>query len=201
MTLCVRCATSRHWCLWPVMGLSPQLWASALLWHHWWISLVDLTGDPLVQSLRGRPTVHHSMMLSTNCTLRSRPTGHHCMMLNKDCMLRNRPTGRHCMVLSTGCMLTELPGMQVAAGYVLHIGQANGAFTVGDKVVCQRDQQRRQRILPNHTFTHVLNYALREVLGDDVHQKGSIVLPDKLRSATHCCCWDRQHGLPFVLPM
>ncbi|KAA6428526.1 MAG: Alanyl-tRNA synthetase [Trebouxia sp. A1-2] len=69
----------------------------------------------------------------------------------------------------------------VAAGYVLHIGQADGAFTVGDKVVCQRDQQRRQRILPNHTFTHVLNYALREVLGDAVHQKGSIVLPDKLR--------------------
>jgi len=85
----------------------------------------------------------------------------------------------------TDCTLTELSGTQVAAGYVLHIGQANGAFTVGDKVVCQRDQQRRQRILPNHTFTHVLNYALREVLGDDVHQKGSIVLPDKLRSVTH----------------
>ncbi|KAL0043139.1 hypothetical protein WJX79_010270 [Trebouxia sp. C0005] len=75
----------------------------------------------------------------------------------------------------------EVQDTQVAAGYVLHIGQADGAFTVGDKVVCQRDQQRRQRILPNHTFTHVLNYALREVLGDAVHQKGSIVLPDKLR--------------------
>ncbi|DBB11178.1 hypothetical protein WJX82_002672 [Trebouxia sp. C0006] len=75
----------------------------------------------------------------------------------------------------------EVQDTQVAAGYVLHIGQADGAFTVGDKVVCQRDQHRRQRILPNHTFTHVLNYALREVLGDEVHQKGSIVLPDKLR--------------------
>ena len=71
--------------------------------------------------------------------------------------------------------------LQVAAGFVLHSGQADGPFSVGDKVVCQRDQQPRQRILPNHTFTHVLNYALREVLGEEVHQKGSIVLPDKLR--------------------
>ena len=66
---------------------------------------------------------------------------------------------------------------------MLHIGQADGGLKVGDRVSCQRDQQRRQRILPNHTFTHVLNYALREVLGDDVHQKGSIVQADKLRYA------------------
>jgi len=43
----------------------------------------------------------------------------------------------------------------------------------------QVDYERRGRIMPNHTMTHVLNWALREVLGDHVDQKGSIVLPDK----------------------
>lgn len=43
------------------------------------------------------------------------------------------------------------------------------------------DYSRRNCIMPNHTFTHVLNHALREVLGDDVHQKGSVVAADKLR--------------------
>lgn len=127
------------------------------------VSLLDLTGGLVVRMFRGWLT------------------GHDCRMLSSVCMLRIRLTRHHCMMVNTGCTLTERSGMQVAAGYVLHIGQADGAFTVGDKVVCQRDQQRRQRILPNHTFTHVLNYALREVLGDAVHQKGSIVLPDKLR--------------------
>lgn len=41
------------------------------------------------------------------------------------------------------------------------------------------DYSRRAQIVPNHTFTHVLNFALRETLGDHVDQKGSIVLPDK----------------------
>ena len=43
------------------------------------------------------------------------------------------------------------------------------------------DYGRRGRIVPNHTFTHVLNLALRDSLGDHIDQKGSIVLPERLR--------------------
>jgi alanyl-tRNA synthetase len=68
----------------------------------------------------------------------------------------------------------------VAAGYVLHVAEAGAApLAVGDKVTVCVDYERRGQIVPNHTLTHVLNWALREVLGEHVDQKGSIVLPDK----------------------
>ncbi|KAL4516656.1 hypothetical protein Ndes2437A_g00784 [Nannochloris sp. 'desiccata'] len=71
----------------------------------------------------------------------------------------------------------------VAAGYVLHICTiTDGAVvSVGDDVTAAIDMDRRNCIMPNHTFTHVLNFALREVLGDHVDQKGSIVQPERLR--------------------
>ncbi|WZZ60031.1 hypothetical protein YC2023_060138 [Brassica napus] len=51
------------------------------------------------------------------------------------------------------------------------------------------DYERRKLIAPNHTCTHMLNFALKEVLGDHIDQKGSIVLPEKLR-------YDFSHGKP-----
>ena len=71
---------------------------------------------------------------------------------------------------------------QVFAGYVMHKGAVTaGAVKVGSSVTMNVDYQRRAKIAPNHSLTHVVNYALRKVLGGDVDQKGSLCDEDKLR--------------------
>lgn len=72
--------------------------------------------------------------------------------------------------------------VQTYAGYVLHTGYlVEGALNVNDEIIATYDELRRWPIRNNHTGTHVLNLALREVLGDGVDQKGSLVAPEKLR--------------------
>ncbi|KAF1992139.1 alanyl-tRNA synthetase [Aulographum hederae CBS 113979] len=88
-------------------------------------------------------------------------------------------TGR---ILVDGEAEVDVQNVQSYGGYVLHTGYMKyGAFSVGDKVLCEYDELRRNPIRNNHTGTHVLNYALREVLGNEVNQKGSLVAPEKLR--------------------
>lgn len=70
--------------------------------------------------------------------------------------------------------------VQVHGGYVIHIGNLEGTINVGDKVKCNIDEAQRRNMMNNHTSTHVLNYALRKVLGE-ADQRGSLVAPDKLR--------------------
>ncbi|TPP57566.1 Alanine--tRNA ligase cytoplasmic [Fasciola gigantica] len=70
--------------------------------------------------------------------------------------------------------------VQCRGGYVLHIGQLEGRMSVGDKVRLTLDSQRRTGLMRSHTGTHVLNFALRKVLGES-DQKGSLVAPDRLR--------------------
>ncbi len=64
----------------------------------------------------------------------------------------------------------------------LHHGKVRvGAVIEGDEAVAEIDGVRRDRIRRNHTATHVLHWALREVLGTHVQQAGSFVSPERLR--------------------
>uniref|UniRef100_A0A1I8J7W1 Alanine--tRNA ligase n=1 Tax=Macrostomum lignano TaxID=282301 RepID=A0A1I8J7W1_9PLAT len=74
----------------------------------------------------------------------------------------------------------------VRGGYVIHVGTTEGEFKVGDELILSVDMQRRKPVMQNHTGTHVLNYALRQVLGVDADQKGSLVAPDRLRFDFAC---------------
>uniref|UniRef100_A0A8C2CRY1 Alanine--tRNA ligase n=1 Tax=Cyprinus carpio TaxID=7962 RepID=A0A8C2CRY1_CYPCA len=69
---------------------------------------------------------------------------------------------------------------QVRGGYVLHIGTVYGTLKVGDRLTLHVDEARRRPIMSNHTATHILNFALRSVLGE-ADQRGSLVAPDRLR--------------------
>ncbi|XP_033225687.1 alanine--tRNA ligase, cytoplasmic [Belonocnema kinseyi] len=76
----------------------------------------------------------------------------------------------------------RVKNVQVRGGYVLHIGTVGeGVLKEGDKVYSNIDTARRRLIMSNHTATHVLNHALRNVLGTEADQKGSLVAPDRLR--------------------
>ncbi len=68
------------------------------------------------------------------------------------------------------------------AGKYLHYGKLNtGTIKVDDVVLAAIDVERRKAIMRAHSATHLLQKALQSVLGDHVHQAGSLVEPDRLR--------------------
>ena len=67
-------------------------------------------------------------------------------------------------------------------GKYLHYGKmVKGSIKVDDLVLASIDVERRKAIMRAHTATHLLQKALQTVLGDHVHQAGSLVEPDRLR--------------------
>ena len=84
--------------------------------------------------------------------------------------------------LSSGANRFAVSDCQKQGGHHLHIGQVvAGSLAVSDTLRADVDQSKRQATALNHSATHLLHAALRQVLGEHVTQKGSLVDADKLR--------------------
>jgi alanyl-tRNA synthetase len=71
------------------------------------------------------------------------------------------------------------------AGLFVHRGTLHGRIRVGETVTARVDAERRARTMRNHTGTHLLHRALRNVVGAAAHQAGSLVAPDYFRFDYH----------------
>ena len=84
--------------------------------------------------------------------------------------------------LTKGKNIFEVLDTKKSGKVIVHIGRVKeGSFKGTDSVLAKIDIERRLSIARNHTATHLLQAALRKVLGVHVKQRGSLVAPDRLR--------------------
>ena len=88
----------------------------------------------------------------------------------------------HGVITAKGFTFTVTDVQKNKGGKFMHYGHvAEGVVQVGGTVEASIDTQRRKAICRAHSTTHLLDAALKKVLGDHVHQAGSLVEPDRLR--------------------
>jgi len=94
--------------------------------------------------------------------------------------------------LVSGTNIFDVKDTQKQGNVFIHNGtMKNGSLKAGDTFTAQVTEKRRQAIVLNHSATHLMHKALREVLGEHVEQKGSLVTANHLR-------FDFAHGEPMT---
>ena len=86
------------------------------------------------------------------------------------------------IITQDGSVFEVADTIKLVGGKIGHLGKVTkGMFRTGDKVKLSVSEENRNDTAKNHSATHLLQKALRIVLGSHVQQKGSLVTPDRLR--------------------